>query len=231
MNSIYNFINWCLKDEREFASGLDKYKLYWVFIVGSFLGVYYEQIENGFFALYYDGMFKWELRRGLIYEPLNPLYGLGALLFIYIFIKLKTNKFETFIYGGILGGILEYCISFLQETFTGTRSWDYADKLLNINGRTTIPYMIVWGLFALFLVYILYPYLSKILAKIPYNLGVFITRISLFILIIDCFLSFGAIIRLGLRHKGYKPFSFLGNYFDKYYPDEFIQKHYPNTRL
>ena len=176
-------------------------------------------------------MFKWELRRGLIYEPLNPLYGFGALIFTYIFVNFKTDKLRTFIYGGILGDIIEYVISYLQETFTGTRSWDYSDKFLNINGRTTIPYMLVWGLFALFLVYVLYPYLSKILAKIPYNLGVLITRISFVILIIDCFLSFGAIIRLGLRHKGHEPFGFLGRFFDKYYPDDFIQKHYPNMRL
>ena len=60
--------------ERSFAHGLNFYKLFWVFLIGCFLGVIIELI---WCAVLYQ---KFESRAGLIYGPFNPVYGFGALV-------------------------------------------------------------------------------------------------------------------------------------------------------
>ena len=149
----------------------------------------------------------------------------------YLLIRLKRNKFETFLMGAFIGGFFEYIISFLQETFTGQISWDYSHMFLNIGGRTTIPYMCVWGLFSLIMVYIVYPKLSSIVEKIPYNVGRLLTTVLIIIISIDCFISWGAIIRWNLRVKGYPTYTFLGEFFDKYYKNDYLQERFPNMRV
>ena len=93
----------------------------------------------------------WQLRRGVIYGPISPIYGMGAVLMIAILGRKKRPDYQTIFYGALLGGGFEYLISFLQETFLGTVSWDYTNEFLNINGRTTIPYAFVWGLLLFYL--------------------------------------------------------------------------------
>jgi|GEM_PF-4663813 len=61
------------RTEKSFASGLNFYKLFWIFFVGCFLGVVIETL----YCLVTRHHF--ESRQGLIYGPFNLVYGLGAL--------------------------------------------------------------------------------------------------------------------------------------------------------
>ena len=219
---------WAYKDKRVFAEGLSSTKLYLIYIIGSIFGVYFEQIRNLIKHLVNNGEWFWEYRRGLIYGPFNPLYGFGAMVLVWLLLRKPLSNLKTFIYGSLIGGVVEYLVSFLQETFTGTTSWDYTGFIGNINGRTNIPYMLVWGLLAFILVKVIYPFVSKWVEKIPYNVGRLGTNIIHVFMFFDCFLSFGALIRWGLRRKGVEAVTFLGRFFDKFYPDAFLIKHYPN---
>ena len=89
--------------------------------------------------------------------------------------------------------------------------------------------MIVWGVLALIMIYIFYPVLSKMIEKIPYNLGMIIYYSLLIFVIVDMFLSFGAVIRQGLRHNGIQPISPLGKIFDCIYSDERLARVYTNA--
>ena len=137
---------------------------------------------------------------------------------------------DYFFHGFIFGGIFEYSINFLQETFTHTTSWNYSNHLLNINGRTTIPFMVFWGLLGLLFTTKVYPKLSFWIEEIPYRLGKFVEMILLIIVSLDMFVSFVAIFRQGLRGEGKGPYTFIGTFCDKYYTDEFLKKHYPNMK-
>ena len=132
------------------------------------------------------------------------------------------------IYGALGGGAFEYLISFLQETFTYTVSWDYSDHFLNINGRTTIPFMLVWGFFALVFVKIVYPFLSEQIEKIPIKFGnIFFYFIFIF-LVIDMTISWTALIRSALRRNNIEPLTPVGQFYDKVYPDQVLAKSFPN---
>ena len=209
-----------------FAEGYSFKKLFFIFVIGSVIGVLYEQILNLVKIYFATGEVVWELRRGVIYGPFNPLYGAGAVLVIYLLAKPNYSNIKTFIYGSLLGGFLEYFISLLQEIFTHTTSWDYSYHFLNIGGRTTIPFMLVWGLFALIFVKIVYPFLS--IEKIPINIGNIIFYILFIFLIIDMFISWTALFRSAMRRNNIEPATPVGRLYDKIYPDSVLSKSFPN---
>ena len=158
-------------ENKKFASGMCFYKMFWIFLVGCVFGAYYEEILNLVIHFHYHHELVWQLRRGVIYGPISPIYGMGAVLMIAILGRKKRPDYQTIFYGALLGGGFEYLISFLQETFLGTVSWDYTNEFLNINGRTTIPYAFVWGLLALLLVKVVYPLISNIVESFHIKFG------------------------------------------------------------
>lgn len=217
--------------KKTFAKGICFYKLFIIFIIASFLGSIYEELLHLFRFYMNKGIWDWSLRRGVIYGPFNIIYGFGAAAMVKILVP-KTNDWrKVFVCGSLLGGIIEYGLSFLQQTFVGTVSWDYSDKFLNINGRTTIPYMMFWGLLALLLVYLVYPFISKMIERIPIKIGEIGTKILVVFMAIDMLLSFTAVIRQNLRHKNIPAYTIIGRLCDKYYPDEFLKKYYPNMQM
>ncbi len=220
-----------IKNNKVFAEGYSAKKLFLVFAIGSIIGALYEQILNLIKVYISTGNIVWELRRGVIYGPFSPIYGAGAVLIVYLLVKPNYSNIKTFLYGSILGGAFEYIISFLQETFTHTISWDYSNYFLNINGRTTIPYMIVWGLFTLLFAKVLYPLISNLIEKIPIKIGTIIFYILLIFLIIDMVISWSALIRSALRRNNIKPLTPVGELYDKVYPDKVLAKSFPNMNF
>ena len=97
-----------------FAKGYSFKKLFFIFVIGSIIGVLYEEILNTVKIYLATGDIVQELRRGVIYGPFNPLYGLGAVLVVYLLVRPNYSNIKTFIYGGLLGGIIEHSISLLQ---------------------------------------------------------------------------------------------------------------------
>jgi len=219
------------KKEKKFAEGICFQKLFWIFFLGSIFGAYYEQILNLFIHYHYHHELVWQLRRGVIYGPISPIYGAGAVLFTVLLLRKPKTNFQTFLEGALIGGTFEYLISFLQETFLGTISWDYSQDFLNINGRTTIPYMIVWGLLALVFAKVVYPAISHVIESFPKRFAVIFTNICIVLLLLDFMISWGALFRQMLRHKGYEPVSFVGEFFDTHYGDEVLRKYYTNMKL
>jgi len=222
------FINWIHSDKEPFAKGLCFSKMVILFVLGSFLGVIWENLLGVFKRLIKYGVLSYRDHRGVIYGPFNPLYGFGICLIILILGRKKRHPFKDFIYGAILGGAIEYGASFLLELIFGAKSWDYSDQLLNINGRTSVSYMIFWGVGMMILIHYVYPCVSKWIEKIPKKVGDLLVRFFVIFLSIDMLISFTALGRQVLRHKGYEPFTFVGEFYDKVYTDEFLKKIYVN---
>ncbi len=214
-----------------FAKGYSVKKLFFIFVIGSILGTFYEQILNLVKVYYATGNVVWELRRGVLYGPFNPLYGLGAVLVVYLLARPNYSNIKTFIYGGLLGGFIEYSISLLQEIFTHTTSWDYSHHFFNIGGRTTIPFMLAWGGCTLIFVRLVYPFLSNLIEKIPVNIGNIIFYVFLIFLIIDMFVSWTALFRSAMRRNNIEAITPVGRLYDKVYPDSVLAKSFPNMEF
>ena len=194
-----------------FAKGVSWQKLFIIFIIGCLFGNYYEMILNLVRHYIKDGSIFWEVRRGFIYFPLSPVYGAGAVLMTLAFAEKNYKWHQILIYGAV--------------------SWNYTRYPLDINGRTTIPIMFLWGILCVIFIRLIYPFISKYIEKIPYKIGNIITKILIIIIIFDAAISFTAVIRQSLRREGIKPFTFIGEICDKIYTDERLKKAYPNMKL
>ena len=127
-----------------FATGLCFYKLLWIFLVGCVIGCLVEMLwcylNEGFF----------ESRQGLIYGPFSPVYGLGAVLFTLVMYRFKhSSSFIIFLVSAAVGALFEYVCSWVQEMAFGTVSWEYSNEPLNLNGRTSLSFAVMWGVLGL----------------------------------------------------------------------------------
>lgn len=202
----------------------DKYDIIFVFLIGGLLGTVYEIALN--FILH--GII--EDRSGSVLMPCNYVYGIGAVLILIILGHIK-NDIALFLSGTFLGGMFEYTISVMQQYLLGSRSWDYSDKLLNVNGRTTIPFMLFWGVLGCTAIRIIFPIYIKAIHKISNKIRCG-TAVFLFVfMIFDIVITVIAVIRYSQRANGiFYDISFF-QVIDQIFDDGFMKRHFPNMIL
>jgi len=166
-------------EKKVFAKGLCFWKIFLLFVIGCIFGTLFEEI------LYFIQQKSFTSRAGLIYGPFSPLYGFGVVLLLILLGKKNETRgiIKTFLLSSIIGGITEYIVSFLVEIFFQIRFWDYNGMVLNIHGRTTIPFMLAWGLFATIFLKFIYPHVSNWIEKIPRKVGIICSVLLLLFLI------------------------------------------------
>ncbi len=211
-----------LKDNEVFAQGLSFKKLFFIFLIGSVIGTIYEDI------LIYVQSGQFLLHRGVIWGPFNVIYGFGAAIMCWVLLRKKYANWQIFGLAALLGGAVEYLLSLGQELVTGTTSWDYSYMALNINGRTAVPIMLVWGVMGLVLVKLVYPACSWLIEKIPARIGNPLFWALLAFMIVDCLVSWTAIIRQNFRQSGMPPLTPIGEFYDEYFDDEYLRHYFPN---
>ena len=210
-----------MKRKEVFAKGICFEKIFWIFIIGCVFGCLVEVLNH---FIHYGNFVS---RSGLIYGPLNPVYGFGLVIFVLFLSKIK-NPILIFIGGMLLGGGFEYVCSFVQEKVFGSISWDYSHQLFNIGGRTSLKYMLIWGVLALIFMKFIYPILSNLIEKIPVKIGRILTVILVVFVIFDAVISIIACLRQSERALGEKASNKFEVFLDKHYPDERLNKIFEN---
>ena len=211
------------KNRGRFRS-LDFGKCVFAYVLGGVVGTLWETVLN-----YCKGN-GFVYCNGSIFTPINFVYGFGALV-IWIFLANSNRKpYMTYIYGAIGGGIVEYLLNFLEEKILGARSWDYSNEFLNINGRTTIPFMLFWGLLCLAVVYGVYNPLAKIYDKCPKKVMTTIAIVLLAIVVTDLTITVTALARYSARQQGVISKTELGLFLDRVFSDDYMKLHFPNQK-
>lgn len=206
-----------------FAYGLNFYKLFWIFLIGSFFGVAAETLWC--LAIQH----KFEIRWGLIYGPFNPVYGFGAIIMTVCLNKLRFLKDRwIFLICMVIGATFEYLCSLFQEMMFHTTSWNYSEIDSNFSGRTSVLFAIFWGILGLVWLKDTYPRLSKIIEKIPSKIGVILTWILFIYMLINITISSLAVWRQVQRINGIESNSAITDFLDKNYSDSFLKIMYPN---
>lgn len=222
------------KEKKPFAKGICFDKILIIFVIGCMVGTFYEEILTMIKTFTKTNEIIWESRRGVIYGPFNPLYGFGLAFLTIVFAKNqekdKKSIIKTFLLASLLGGTIEYIVSFLQEMIVGAVSWDYSKKFLNIHGRTTIPFMFFWGICTTLYIYKIYPFLSRKIEQIPRKIGKIIVICFTIFLSFDMLISLAAVYRQDQRRKDIPPKTVIGEFLDTHYTDEFLSKYYPNMK-
>ena len=212
------------KKKEVFAEGFCFYKVFLLYVIGCMIGVYYEEI----LTVCRTG--EWLSRQGIIYGPFNPVYGLGFLAFTVLLCRnLKRKWWLTYIYSCFIGGAAEVITSLISEYVFKVNAWDYSDKFLNIMGRTTIPFMLFWGLGGLIFVKFVYPGLSKLIELIPKRIGNLIMPTFLIFVLLSHVISYSALFRYGTRAEGQPASNAIEVVLDKYYDDDLMKQYYENS--
>lgn len=204
-----------------FASSLNVYKVFWVFLLGCFIGDIYEII------LHFIKFGEIVTRQGVLYGPFNPVYGFGAVIFELVFYRVKNLK-VVFLASAILGASFEYLCSFWQEKIFGTVSWDYSHHFMNFQGRTSLYVACFWGLCGVAFVLWLIPFFDKYIEKIPNKIGIPLSWVLAIFMIVNMLLSAVVVYRYTERNRGIPAENEVIQVIDKWYPDEKVKKAYPN---
>ena len=209
-----------------FAYGLNFYKLAWVFIIGCFIGYCVEML----WSYAHDGYF--ESRQGVLYGPFSPVYGFGGVLLTVSLYRLRnTNGLLVFMASAVIGAAFEYACSLFQEVAFGTVSWEYSDTPLNLGGRTNLQYAVFWGILGMIFIKSTYPFLSKYIEKLPNRLGKWLTWIFVVFMVLNMAISSIAVRRWTDRRTGEAANNAFEQLVDTLYPDDFMEKVYPNMTV
>lgn len=202
------------------------FKLLVFFTIGSFAGCIYETI----YILIKKGVL--ESRHGLIYGPFSQVYGLGIVIAVILLEKYvnQKQKLPIYIFGGIICGVVEYFCSWAQEIFFGTYSWNYHKYIFNVNGRTSLIHIFFWGFLIFLFMEYLYPLIMKWISKFNNKQKIWLAVIVSVFFILNIGISSYACIRQRERHENIPAQNNIQRFFDKHYPDEMLEKIYPNKR-
>lgn len=200
-------------------------KIFWIFIIGSLLGYIYEIIIT------YFKLGHFENRQGLIYGPFIPVYGIGGIVYYIVLKKLEIQKvWQVLLVSMFLGGITEYICSFAQEKIWGTISWDYSYLLFNLNGRTSLLHCCYWGIAGILYIKCIYPILNKMDLIIERKSFLVITTILACFMIFNIVISTMATYRQKQRVNNDIANNKIEIWFDKTYPDEYLNKVFVNKK-
>ena len=107
------------------------------------------------------------VNRGFLNGPVCPIYGVGALLVLYLLRPYTENPFTVFLAGIVLTSTLEYLTGVLLEQLFHLRLWDYSHNFCNLNGRVCLRNSLLFGAMAVLLVWGIDPALDLLLSLLP----------------------------------------------------------------
>lgn len=209
-----------------FARGMNVYKIALIVFIGSFAGVMLELLwcfaRHGYL----------ESRSGLVWGPFNMLYGVGAASLSIILYRFRNRgKWLSFLGGFVVGSVVEYVCSWLQEVLFGSRSWDYSRVPFNINGRICLLYSLFWGALGILWIKDIYPLMAKWILKLPNRAGKILTWVLSIFLAVNCLVSAAAVYRWSERLHEEPPKTWIGSVMDARFPNERMERIYANMNF
>lgn len=137
-----------------------------LFFVFSILGFAMEQSLLNLFGKRYNS--------SLLHGPWTIVYGIATLIILFIGDKMKQlfqNKILRFclffVTSFLILSILELVAGIAIEKILHITYWDYSNLPLNLGKYICVPVSLIWTVYAVILNYALYPWLKKIIPKIP----------------------------------------------------------------
>jgi len=151
----------------------------WFFLIYSLLGAFVETLfrlitEHRLYGVH-----------GFLHLPIFPIYGIGALLIIFVLRNRVRHIVPLFFAGALLATGLEFIAHWLIETVFHERIWDYSSSPFNIDGRISLVSSIGFGLAAVLLVYFIHPWLEKMFDRLPNRVNVIVAIVVVLGLSID----------------------------------------------
>jgi uncharacterized membrane protein len=131
-----------------------------LFVIYSLIGVLVEVI----FGLIVDHRIN-GVGYGFLFIPIMTIYGFGA-AFILFLRRYLHGPVVLFIGSILITTLLEFISHWLFQVLFGIQFWDYSNKPFNIEGRVSLDSSIGFGVAAVLLVYVIHPFVSRLLARL-----------------------------------------------------------------
>lgn len=222
---VGNFLMNMTKVNRE-PEKLTLYKICALFIIGCTIGGLIEPV----FVLIKDG--DWMRRSGMLYGPLNQVYGLGAVLITLILNKMsKYGSMVIFVGSAFIGSAFEYICSLVQQYVFGSVSWEYSDKPFNLAGRTSLTMAVMWGILGLLFISNVWPFLNRMIDKVPLKIGHRVVAVIMVLIIIDLSITGLAVWRASERSRDIPATNVLTKWVDKTYPNDVMAEKFPSMHF
>ena len=136
------------------------------------------------------------INRGFLNGPFCPVYGVGALLVIFLLRPFTQNLLVLFVFGVLVTSVLEYITGFLLEKLFHTTWWDYSIRRFNIKGRVCLRNSLLFGVLSVLLLHFINPFVEKLEAWIPERALPAIAFIFLFYFITDSVITVRSILAM-----------------------------------
>lgn len=209
-----------------FAEGNGFYKLASLFFISAYLG---DRLETLFMYIKYGKIVS---RSSVVYGDFSIVWGLAVVIMSACLYRYrKKSILYVFLIGTVLGGTYEYACSVVSEIVFGTIFWDYSKLPFNLAGRINLLYCFFWGAIAVVWLRIVYPFLSKLIEKIPVKLGKLLCIGLIIFMLFDGLVSAGALMRYRARNNGEQAKTSIEQMFDEHFPDERMVKIYPYAKI
>ena len=137
-------------------------------------------------------IYKWGYSdRGVLNAPYCPIYGVGALIFIFCVLPMIKDKaypkkllyiIPVFVSCMLIATGIELASTYLLELFTGSWPWQtYKDYEINFQGRIALSPSLRFGLGGLIFLYLIQPVFEFIASKIKDK---YLTYVSIAIVVL-----------------------------------------------
>lgn len=184
-----------------------------IIVISGMFGWLYEVV----FYYFNSGMTEIYWRGGNFLPWIN-IYAMGAILIYVLTYKKRKNPLFVFIVSMISTGILEYIGGAFMEHIMHIKCWDYTNEILsfgNINGYVCLRSVLVFGLSALLLMYLIVPFCFYLAKKMPKKVFLILSYTICAIFLFDELynLIFANLLNLPRASEIYKNLGFKYLYF------------------
>lgn len=141
-------------------------------------------------------IYRWGFsNRGLLFGPYCPIYGVGAIVFLFTVYKLIENKdkktrfkmiIPVFLCSAIIATAIELAATYICEYTIGYWPWQtYADYKINFQARIALSPSIRFGIGGVVFLYIIQPFFEIIINKLSDRKRNIIVVVLIAVILID----------------------------------------------
>lgn len=210
------------------------HQIFWYFVIFSIIGLLIETIHC------YLTTGTLESRKGLIWGPFCPVYGVSATILLIALNKhQKKNVFWIFMYGFLIGSVAEYILSYMLEAIYGIRFWNYEPFKWDLNGRICLQYSFYWGVLSVLLIKLVKSIIDRMIDKVNTKIRNRIEIILFVFFIVNCIATVWGIQTYQNRVIYNKSYEAKNNIFsniryqieENYFTNDRMSKTFPNLRF
>ncbi|MBE6469385.1 MAG: hypothetical protein E7001_05430 [Coriobacteriaceae bacterium] len=217
---------------------LNFFNLFWVFLVCCVVGLVLEIIWH--MVIVDPGVYQ--DRAGLLYGPFSPIYGFGALLMTVALNRFyRANPLFIFLVSALIGGLFEVLVSWFMQLSFGAVAWDYKHATIFglfpdpvamlFDGRTSTLFAGIWGFLGLVWIRLCLPKLLELINLIPWRWRYSLTSVSAAVMIVNGFMTLGALDCWFERVSGVEPTTPIEHFYAKHYDNAFMEHRFQSMTI